>query len=57
MKDPGNGDLAILFLSLIGGKYTMDQAKERSGLTVEKIAEIISMPNSEIFFSKRIVFN
>ena len=53
MKDPGNGDLAILFLSLIGGKYTMDQAKERSGLTVEKIAEIISMPNSEIFFGKK----
>ena len=53
MKDPGNGDLATLFLSLVGGKYTMDEAKERSGLSVEKIAEIISMPNSEIFFGKK----
>ena len=53
MKDPGNGDLATLFLSLVGGKYTMDEAKDRSGLSVEKIAEIISMPNSETFFGKK----
>ena len=53
MKDPGNGDLAKLFLSLIGSKYSIDKAKERSGLSIEKIAEIISIPNSDIFFEKK----
>tara|TARA_B100000965_G_scaffold406666_1_gene447034 strand:+ start:3520 stop:4152 length:633 start_codon:yes stop_codon:yes gene_type:complete len=31
----------------------MDQAKKRSNLNTEKIAEIISIPNSEIFFEKK----
>ena len=53
MKDPGNGDLAKLFLSLIGSKHSIDKAKERSGLSIEKIAEIISIPNSDIFFEKK----
>ncbi len=52
MKDPGNGDLAKLFLSLIGNKFTIEEAKERSSLEIEEIAELISIPGSDTFFSK-----
>jgi hypothetical protein len=41
-----------LFFSIIGDKYTILEAKERSNLDIEKIAELISTPDSENFFGK-----
>ena len=52
LKEPGDGDLGKLFLSIIGDKYTILEAKERSNLDLEKIAELISIPGSENFFEK-----
>ena len=52
LKEPGDGDLGKLFLSIIGDKYTILEAKERSNLDIEKIAELISIPGSENFFEK-----
>ncbi len=52
MKEPGDGDLGKLFFSLIGDKYTVLEAKKRSNLDIEKIAELISTPGSENFFGK-----
>ena len=52
LKEPGSENLGRLFLSLIGAKYTIEQAKERTNLSIEEIAELISMPGSDTFFSK-----
>jgi len=52
LKEPGNGDLGKLFLSLINITVTIEKASGISGLKIEKVAEIISSPFSEQFFSK-----
>lgn len=42
-----------LFLSLIGSNTTIKEASDKCNLTVEKIATLISSPNSGNFFDKK----
>ena len=52
MKEPGNDELAQLFISVIGNEFTVEEASEKSELSIEKVAELISDQNSLKFFKK-----
>ena len=53
MKEPGNDELAQLFISLIGNELTIEEASEISELSIEKVAELISEQDSLKFFKKK----
>ena len=53
MKEPGNDELAQLFISLIGKELTIEEASEISELSIEKVAELISEQDSLKFFKKK----
>jgi len=52
MKEPGNDELAQLFISVIGNEFTVEEASEKSELSIEKVAELISDQDSLKFFKK-----
>mgnify|MGYP001292792119 CR=1 FL=1 len=53
MKEPGKGELAQLFISIIGKEVTIEETSEISGLEIERIAELISSQDSLKFFNKK----
>ena len=53
MKEPGNDELAQLFISLIGNELTIEEASQISELSIEKVAELISEQDSLKFFKKK----
>ena len=53
MKEPGNDELAQLFISLIGNELTNEEASEISELSIEKVAELISEQDSLKFLKKK----
>ena len=52
MKEPGKGEVAQLFISLIGKKLTIEEVSKESELSVEQVAELISDQESLRFFKK-----
>ena len=52
MNEPGNGELAQLFISLIGKKVIIEEAADISELDIERIAELISDQDTLQFFKK-----
>ena len=55
MKEPGKGELAQLFISIIGKEVTIEETSEISGLEIERIAELISSQDSLKFFNKKAI--
>ena len=53
MNEPGNGELAQLFISLIGKEVTIEEAAEISELDIDRIAELISDQDTLQFFKKK----
>jgi len=53
MKEPGKGETAQLFISIIGKEVSIDEASEISGFKIERIAELISNPDTLKFFKKK----
>jgi hypothetical protein len=53
LKEPGDGDLGRLFLTLIEDSTTIEEASNKSGLSVEDIAALISSPGADSFFEKK----
>jgi hypothetical protein len=52
MKEPGKGEVAKLFISIIGKKLTIEEASSESELSIDRVAEIISNQESLKFFKK-----
>jgi len=52
VNEPGNGELAQLFISLIGKKVIIEEAADISELDIERIAELISDQDTLQFFKK-----
>jgi len=52
MKEPGKGEVAQLFISIIGKKLTIEEVSKESELSVEQVAELISDQESLRFFKK-----
>tara|TARA_B100000686_G_scaffold79629_1_gene85884 strand:- start:1272 stop:2000 length:729 start_codon:yes stop_codon:yes gene_type:complete len=46
-------ELGKLFLTLINNELNIEDASEKSGLSIEKVATLISNPESELFFEKK----
>ena len=53
MKEPGKGEVAELFISIIGKKLTIEEAANESKLSIDKVAEVISNQDSLNFFKKK----
>ena len=52
MKEPGKGEVAKLFISIIGKKLTIEEASNESELSIDRVAELISNQESLKFFKK-----
>ena len=52
MNEPGNGELAQLFITLIGKEVTIEEAADISELDIDRIAELISDQDTLQFFKK-----
>ena len=53
MNEPGNGELAQLFITLIGKEVTIEEAADISELDIDRIAELISDQDTLQFFKKK----
>jgi hypothetical protein len=52
MKEPGKGEVAQLFISIIGKELTIEETSNEAKLSIDKVAELISNQESLIFFKK-----
>jgi len=52
VNEPGNGELAQLFITLIGKEVTIEEAADISELDIDRIAELISDQDTLQFFKK-----
>jgi|TARA_B110000263_G_scaffold174055_1_gene152000 hypothetical protein len=53
VNEPGNGELAQLFITLIGKEVTIEEAADISELDIDRIAELISDQDTLQFFKKK----